>query len=80
MCWRLKLDALEVDFDSDCSQRYVESLVVLREHNESLVVHYLVSFLCSSFLAMAREAAPLLCCKGSTGPRGFAEPWELLGS
>ena len=47
--------AVEVDFGIDYSHRYVESLVVLKEHDESPAVHQLVSFLRSSFLAMARE-------------------------
>jgi len=47
--------AVEVDFGIDYSHRYVESLVVLKEHAESSAVHQLVSFLRSSFHAMARE-------------------------
>jgi len=47
--------AVEVDFGIDYSHRYVESLVVLKEHAESPAVHQLVCFLRSSFLAMARE-------------------------
>ena len=47
--------AVEVDFGIDYSHRYVESLVVLKEHDESPAVHKLVSFLRSSFHGLARE-------------------------
>ncbi len=79
MCWRLKLDALEVDFGIDYFHRYVEFLVVLKEYDESPAVHQLVSFLCSSFLAMAREGLTIAMLYAEHGAKGICGALGAVG-